>query len=260
MKIRNIHIKLMLWFEYNFKYLVLVSLMLLDVLLFLPIPCVMNGELCYNTLISIGIPDATIFTALMVGLFGFFATIYTNERNLKIMKLSVMPNTFQLKSNLEYEILFYRYFENLGVEDELSTFNRIFNLFLNNGPNFRLIAPKSYENILFKLLMFHSKELDEGLPAEKEASVKIVRSMGKLILIDESKILFSVKEVYSFDKFWDIAKCGGDYELNIRNMDVKSFIESINNDKIREETLILFDEIVILLKNFINLLESELNN
>lgn len=246
-----------IWIKCNYIYLIIVILALINFALFFSMKYEINGNIGYHAFIDLGIDNNTVFAALMVGLMTIFVTIYINNQNLKILKFSLAPNAFQLKTNIEYELLFYQRFDEYGAADELETFIRIFNLFLNNKSNFRLIAPHTYEYILFEILMYKARDLDRDLPQINEVSIMIIRSLGKLILLDE-KTKIPVKDIEFFDKYWSNTHFNKDLELKISKKDVGVFFESINDKKIREEILILYGEVLDLLKNVILILDSEM--
>ncbi len=240
-----------------YAYLFIFAFMVIDFVVFCPVKFVNNNQIEYHAFLNLGIHDFTVFSALMVGLFTSIVTIYTNNKNLEFVKFSVMPNSFKLKSNLELELSWYRRFDKLGVGDELSTFNKIFNLFIENKADFDLIAPNSSKYIIFKLLLYKAKELDEGLPPKEEVSVKIMRDLGKLTLINGNES-FSVNNIELFDEYWDSSKFDENLNLKITNDNVKKLIDAINDNEIQKEVFKRYEEVINLLKKFFDILEFEL--
>lgn len=247
-----------IWLRCNWIYVFIVILALLDFLLFFSFKFEVDGAIAHSAVIDCGVDDNTVFSALIVGLATVFAMVYTNNQNLKALKFSIMPNAFQLKTRIEYELLFYRRFDKNEDGDELETFAQIFALFLNNGPNFRLIAPNTYEYILFNVLMYNAKEYDKLGSGPKKDAIKIIRSMGKLIFMDGKTKSVSVKDIEFFDKYWNNDDFKEDYELNVKKREVGIFIEKINDEDVRKEALVLYDDVLKLLKKGIQLLDSEL--
>ena len=247
-----------IWIRCNYFYIIILFFAVIDVLLFLSLKFDINGKVTYHSIINWGIDNNTVFAAIMMGLATVSATIYTNNKNLKVLKFSVMPNTFQLKTNLEYELLFYQRFVKNDDADELITFVKIFSLFINNRSNFSLIAPKTYKDIIFKVLMYKTMEMDRGLSPSKEGAVKIIRTLGKLMLIDEKTKLVPINNIEFFDKYWDGVNLIEGYELKITKRNVGLFLENIKDDEIRKETLILYDDVLMLLRSVLNQLDSEL--
>ncbi|WP_296879055.1 hypothetical protein [uncultured Methanobrevibacter sp.] len=249
--------KLCILIKKNYAYLFIFSVMILDLVVFCPIKFVNNNQIVYHAFLNLGIHNFTVFSALMVGLFTSIVTIYTNNKNLEFVKFSVIPNSFRLKSDLELELSWYRRFDKMGIGDELSAFNKIFSLFIDDKSNFKLIAPESYNYIIFKLLIYKAKELDEGLPPNEEISVKIMRSLGKLTLMNDGDS-FLVKNIEMFDEYWDSSKFDEDLNLKITNDNIKKLIDAITDDEIQKEVFNRYEEVIKLLKKFFNTLESEL--
>lgn len=246
-----------IWLRCNCIYVVILILALFVFALFYPMKFEVNGEIVYHALIDLGIADKTVFATLIVGLATVCAMVYTNNQNLKALKFSIMPNAFQLKTKMEYELLFYRRFDKNGDGDELDTFTHIFALFLNNDSNFRLIAPNTYEYII-DVLMYKAKENDNLLSESKKDAIGIIRSMGKLIFMDGKTKSVPVKDIEFFYKYWDNDDFDEDCELNVKKRDVEIFIEKINDEDVCKEALVLYYDVLKLFKNGIQLLDSEL--
>lgn len=95
-----------IWLRCNFIYVVILIFAILDVLLFLPIKFEVEGKIVYHALIDLGIADKTVFATLIAGLATVCAMVYTNNQNLKVLKFSLMPNAFQLKTRMDYALFF----------------------------------------------------------------------------------------------------------------------------------------------------------
>lgn len=247
-----------IWLRCNFIYVVILIFAILDVLLFLPIKFEVEGKIVYHALIDLGIADKTVFATLIAGLATVCAMVYTNNQNLKALKFSLMPNAFQLKTRMDYALFFHRHFEKKDDSDELDTFAQIFALFLKNNSNFRLIAPNTHEYIIVKVLMYKAEEYDKLVSGPKKDAIKIIISMGKLIFMDGKTKSVPIKDIEFFDKYWNNDDFDEDYELNVRKIDVGIFIEKINDEDVCKEALVLYDEVLMILKKGIQLLDSEL--
>lgn len=118
-------------------------------LLFFPIEKTYDKTfIIYHSLIDLGFADYGVFSALIVGLLGFLATIYTNDKNLKIMKLTSNSDEYlTLLTKLENIFLFYNIHISLNDNDLIITFMEIIELWKKYQNTFRLIYPKSYSAI-----------------------------------------------------------------------------------------------------------------
>ena len=88
------------------KYWYIFILIIIVFALFFPIHTTYDEPFkIYHSLIDLGFADYGVFSALIVGLLSFTATIYTNDKNLKATKLTTLPEDY-MELTLPLEFLF----------------------------------------------------------------------------------------------------------------------------------------------------------
>lgn len=236
-------------------YCLIICLMIIILTLFfeVDIPC---GRITYHSISGLGMENNTIFASLEVGLLSFLATIYTNNRTTRLMRLSLTENTVKLKTELEEELLLYRLYEKLDEHDEILTCIHIFDLINKNESEFKIIAPQSNETFI-KFLTVQIEELDKNLTNNKISANKIILDLISLCINrNENKIC--IKKLSEFNELWDSSKFNGEYELEPNKKNLKDIINKINNEDIKNDTMTIFNEYCNLCKELIDNLEKEL--
>ena len=79
-----------------------------------------NNTTIHHSVIDLGIADYGFSSAIIVGLLGFLATIYTNDKNLKLTKLSLVPETLSIKTRLENLLIGYYTDQKYHPPDQIS--------------------------------------------------------------------------------------------------------------------------------------------
>lgn len=236
-------------------YILIISLMIIVFVIFfkVDIPC---GKTTHHSIIGLGMENNTIFASLEVGLLSFLATIYTNNRTSRLMRLSLTENIIKLKSKLEEELLLYRLYEKLNAADEIYTFLNIFDLINEYDSEFKIIAPQS-DKTLKKFLTNRIDDTDKNLTDNRiYANLIILELMSLSISRKENKIC--IKEIPNFSELWDSSKFNGEYELEPNKKNLKDIINKINNENIKNDTMTIFNEYCDLCKELIDNLEKEL--
>lgn len=122
-----------------------------------------NNITSYHSLVDLGIADYGFSSAIIVGLLGFLATIYTNDKNLKLTKLSIIPETLTVKTKLENLLISYYQDQKYHPPDQILLLIEILHVKSEYETIFRLLAPNSYKKLryLFMELFEDWNESDE---------------------------------------------------------------------------------------------------
>lgn len=236
-------------------YCIIIILMILILIIFFKVDITYN-EVTYHSIIGWGLENNTIFASLEVGLLSFLATIYTNNRSIKLMKLTLTGDTIKLKSQIEDELLLHRLYEKLNQNDEILTFLNIFDLIDKNDSEFKIIAPQS-QSKLIKFLTIRIEELDKNLTNNETTANIIILDLIKLC-INRKENKICVKELSGFDELWDSSKFNEEYQFEPNKKNLKELINKINDNALKNETIAIFNEYCELCKDVIKSLEKEL--
>ena len=250
-----------------------------------------NNTTIHHSVIDLGIADYGFSSAIIVGLLGFLATIYTNDKNLKLTKLSLVPETLSIKTRLENLLIGYYTDQKYHPPDQISLLIDILNIKSEYEVIFRILAPKSYSKLqyLFQELFEDYCESDD-LP-ERNAKC-IINEILWSVANEEYQILEDGQELEEYkdkhlsyidaklrcknefqfpqnDKMplTDLSKyCEGIEFEDITDkveicMNKQQLLDSINmlsNIKTRELTLEKFEKITIKLDDIFKELQNEL--
>ena len=236
-------------------YCLIICLMIIILTVFfeIDIPC---GNITHHSILGLGMENNTIFASLEVGLLSFLATIYTNNRSMRLMRLSLTENTVKLKSKIDEELLSYRLYEQLKKHDEISTFLNIFDLIDKYDSEFKLIAPQSYET-LKKFLTNRIDELDKNLTENRVCANLIILELISLSINRKEKKI-CLKEIPNFTELWDLTKFNNEFQYDANKENLKNIINNLNNENIKNETMAIFNEYCKLCEEIIDNLEKEL--
>lgn len=134
----------------NKKYLAIIILILIIVLISFPIATEIDHNVAiHHSIIDLGIADYGFSSAILVGLLGFLSTIYTNNKNLSLTKLSLVPETLSVKTRLENLLIGYYTDQKYHPPDQISLLIDILNIKSEYEVIFRLLAPKSYGKLQY---------------------------------------------------------------------------------------------------------------
>lgn len=89
--------------------------------------------------IDLGIVDYGFSSAIIVGLLGFLTTIYTNDENLRLTKLSLVPETLSIKTKLENLLISYYTDQKSHPPDQISLLTDILHIKSEYEMIFRLL-------------------------------------------------------------------------------------------------------------------------
>lgn len=240
-------------------YLIILILAFIVFLLFFPICTEYKTNYnIYHSIIDLGFADYGLFSALIVGLLSFTATIYTTNKNLNIAKLSsTTENTLELIIKIENAISYQKLEKKLSSYDKILSFIKIVRIAFTYESEFKLIYPKVHKDLMdfiFKdaVLNFNSK-----IP-EKNAQTLIMNI--KLRLLDEVRDNKRNTKLKDSKLCTDDAKfCNVDKEIsvNFNTEDLLNYIENINGPKSKKYAKKEFEEFNKFIDNFIKRLDEE---
>lgn len=241
------------------NYLLILILILIIFLLFFPITTeYSNNYKIYHSIIDLGFADYGVFAALFVGLLSFLATIYTNDKNLNLMRLSYLPEeNLTLIINIENELLYNNLSKNLSGYDQILVFIKLLKLFMKYENAFRLTFPKLHRDIM----KFFTKD------AVFERNSEIFEKNAQIIITDiKLSILNEIRENKKERKLKDSKFCNdktkfyninSETTLEINTDNLKKYLENINGIKSKECAFRKFFEMNEFIKTFIENLENE---
>ena len=272
----------------NKKYLTIIILMIFFILISVPIhTTIENNVTNHHSIIDLGFASAII-----VGLLGFLITMYTNDKNLKVLKLSLIPETVYVKTELENLLIGYYINQKYHPPDEILLLIKILNIKSEYEVIFRLLAPDSYEKLryLFRELFENLKKSDK-IP-EKNAKFIIneilwsvfnenyhIEENGQIIegpnyenltYIDakkrcENQFQFVINNAMPLT---DISECNDDVELKnnrdkveycMNTQQILNYINTLPQNKTKELTLEKFKRIAKVLDDIFRELQKELS-
>lgn len=278
---------------HNKKYLTIVILILIFILISFPIHTeIKNNITVHHSAIDLGIADYGFSSAIIVGLLGFIATIYTNEKNLKLTKLSLIPETLSVKTKLENLLIGYYMDQKYHPPDQILLLIKILNIKSEYEVAFRLLAPNSYIRIqyLFQELYEDWSEtnsiaennakniMNEILWAVANENYQILED-GQIVEEYENENLSYIdakircKNPFQFPQndampLTDLSKCNDDIEVEniyeeveicMNNQQILDYINTLHPCKTKELTLEKFEKINSILDDIFKDLQNELS-
>ena len=235
-------------------YCLILFLMIIILLIFFKVD-INCGKITRHSIIGWGMENNTIFASLEVGLLSFLATIYTNNRTIKLMKLS-LKGTAELKTELELELLLHTFYKKLDKKDEMLTFIHIFDLINGHESEFKIIAPQSH-NKMRKFITILMDDLDKNI-GKNEISAKYVILDLISLIIERKENKICIKKIYNFNKIWNPAKFNNEYQIEPNKENLRDIINKIDNPELRAIIMNVFNDYCKLCKEFIEDLEKEL--
>lgn len=248
-------------FKNYIKYYIIASLMIFVIIVFFPIKTeiINNNILIHHSLIDLGVADYGFASALLVGLIGFITTIYTNDKNLKATKASLIPEkSLELYNNLKLTLIFYDRYKNTEVFDEITTYIEILKTLTNYQVVLQLYSPKIEDKLINILLNNLTTDFRNNKQYEKNAN-KIINEIIKALLENASNnnkpIKFKIPKKCEDDT--DIESIKDEIEIEINKKELKKYINTIKGEKTKKLTMNRFLSICKSLKEIIKEMDKE---
>lgn len=228
------------------KYTILLILcILLIFLLFFPYFTEYSKDIkIYHAILDLGVADYGLFAALLVGILSFYATMKTNEKNLKMTKIAIMNEKFvELDIKLDICFMDIKFKENSDDPDEIDNFITILKIWNEYRNVFKIIYPKLDD----KIRNFFKYEFKKypNLPLYKRNSERIILDINAMIMseIIDSEIDYHIKDISQCYDTTDIENMKNLNEhLKITKKSLLNYINNIPGEKTKEETLKKFYE------------------
>ena len=278
---------------HNKRYLTIITLMLIIFLISFPTHTeIDNNATIHHSVIDLGIADYGFSSAIIVGLLGFLATIYTNDKNLRLTKLSLVPETLSVKTRLENLLIGYYTDQKYHPPDQISFLIKILNIKSEYEVIFRLLAPKSYGKLqyLFQELFEDYCESDD-VPERNAKSIinEILWSVAneEYLIIEDGQELEEYKDEhlsyidakirckneFQFPQndtmpLTDLSKYCEDIEFEdisdkveicMNKQQIVDYINRLSEVETRELTLEKFEKINLMLDDIFKELQNELS-
>ena len=255
MKQLNMNLK-----EYLIKYWWIIISVIIVIVLFFPI----NTEYYINykihhSIVDLGFADYGVFSALIVGLLSFTATIYTNDKNLNINKLSGLPDDYlNLIIKLENKILFYKLKNNINHTDLILTFFEILQLWNEYDKAFRLIFPKLH----LELMNFFTENATFYLhPTIPERNAQLIICDIKINLMNtirKNKHEWRIKNSkYCTDEIL-FDNIGDTIDLEFNTSCLEEYLENIKGIESKKYSKEKYLEMNLFIEKFIEKLDKEI--
>lgn len=212
----------------------------------------------YHSIIDLGFADYGVFSALIVGLLSFTATIYTNDKNLKAIKLTTLPEDY-LDLTLSLELLFVEHNMKRNNEnyDLIETFIKFFALWKSHKAVFQLMFPRLNKELLDLIA--------ENLLKQKNNKQYIANAQKimldiKLCILGETESDEDPYKLRDNEKCTDeinVEKLDGELDINPSITSLKEYIKKIKGPETRKETEKLFLEMLTTIEKYLSELEEE---
>lgn len=244
------------------KYWYIILFIIIVFLLFFPIQTTYDEPFkIYHSIIDLGFADYGVFSALVVGLLSFTATIYTNDKNLKITKFTILPDEYlTFTVNLDKILKFHDAKRNFKEYDIIETFLQILRLWNKHQKIFKLIYPELYDD----LMKFIIGDLHNIIYSKNyEQNAELIIADIKIQIMDE------IKNIKNKHQLVDTKFCSDEVKIDDLETTIdielteQSLIEYINNikgKKTKEITLLKFKEFLEFIEIFIERLKNEKEN
>lgn len=285
--------KIMLWI--NKKYAVILCLIIFFVLISFPVTTEVDNNITYyHSVIDFGFADYGFSSAIIVGLLGFLATIYTNDKNLKVTKLSLIPEkTLFVKTELENLLINYYTDQKFHPPDQILFLIKILNIKSEYDVIFKLLAPNSYNRFRYLFFEFYEDYEEQDTIPQHNSKYIIggilwsifnewyhVEEDGQVINYGDNEPLSYIgAKIRCKNKFQhpindampltNLSECNDDCELesNVEDdveylMNTQNIIDYINTlpqNKTKELTLEKIEKIRVILDNLFKDLDKELS-
>jgi len=279
---------------HNKKYLAILILILIITLISFPITTeIDNNVTTHHSIIDLGIADYGFSSAIIVGLLGFMATIYTNDKNLKMTKLSLIPETLTVKTRLENRLIGYYMDQKYHPPDQISFLTDILNIKSEDEVIFRLLAPKSYRRLQYLFSDSYEDWYESDEIHERNAK-SIVNEILWAVFNEKYHIEEDGRTVEGYDyenftyidakircenKFQyplnddmpltDLSQCSDDVEIDevpdtveiyMNKQQLLDYINTIPQIETKELALEKFEKIIQILDDIFKELQNELSN
>lgn len=183
---------------HNKRYLTIISLMLIIFLISFPVTTeINNNATIHHSAIDLGIADYGFSSVIIVGLLGFLATIYTNDKNLRLTKLSLVPETLSVKTRLENLLIGYYTDQKYHPPDQISLLTDILNIKSEYEVIFRLLAPKSYSRLQYLFQELYEEYCESDDVSERNAK-DIINEILWSVANEEYQILEDGQELEEY--------------------------------------------------------------
>ena len=240
-------------------YLIILILTLIVFLLFFPIKTeYLTNYTIHHSIIDLGFADYGVFSALIVGLLSFTATIYTNNKNLNLIKLSSnSEDILTLIIKIENSITYQKLEKNLSSYDRIQTFINLLKIVFMHENAFKLIYPELHKDLMNFISENSVLDLNSKIP---EKNAQIIMCDIKLKLLDEigpnkkntklkdSKLCTDDFKFYNIEEMIDV-------EFNTKEL--LKYIENIKGCESKKYSKKKFSEFNKFIDRFINKLEEE---
>lgn len=246
----------------NRKYLAIICLIIIFALISFPVRTVVEKNITYyHSVIDLGFADYGFSSAIIVGLLGFLTTIYTNDKNLKETKISLMPKeTLELKSRLEYLYIFYHMHVKLNQVDEIVMMIEFMGIWTDYITIFNFLFSDSHDEIMKMIENAFgitnketSHEVNNANTIMSEILIAIINSKNN------KSNEFKYKNLEKCTCGCDINKIAEEKTIKMTKDNFIKYIKTIECDETRELTLKKFNEFIIESQNFFKNLEKNLS-
>lgn len=276
----------------NKWYIAILILIITIFLIGFPIDTkVENNITSYHSLVDLGIADYGFSSAIIVGLLGFLATIYTNDKNLKLTKLSIIPETLSVKTELENQLISYYQNQKYHPPDQILLLIDILHVKSEYETIFRLLAPNSYKRLQY-LFMELFEDWNESDEIPETNAKNIMNEILWSIANEEYHIEEDGREIRDYEylsyieakkrcknefqyiindamPLTNLSDCSDDieHEKNLEDVEycmntqqILDYIDTIPANKTKKLTLKKFENITNILDEIFKGLEKELSH
>ena len=243
-------------------YWIILILTVIVFLLFFPIKTeYLANYNIYYSIIDFGFADYGVFSALIVGLLSFTATIYSNNKNLNAMKLSGnSEDILTLVISIENAIAYQKLEKNFSSYDKILTFIKLLEIVFRYENAFKLLYPKLHKNLMDFIFENSILDFNSKIP---EKNAQIVMCDIKLRLLDEIRPtkrgikLKDTKLCVDNLKFYNVEE-----EINIEfnTKELLKHIENISGTESKKYSKKKFNDFNKFIDKFIDRLDEETKN
>ena len=246
--------------EFITTYWLILILIFFVILLFFPI----NTEYytnykIYHSVIDLGFADYGVFSALIVGLLSFTATIYTNDKNLTINKLSALPEDYlNLIIKLENKILFYNLKNNINYIDLILTFFEILQLWNEYDKAFRLIFPKLHRELMDFFTENATFDLHPTIPERNAQLIICDIKINLMNTLRKNKHEWEIKDSKDCTDEILFDNIGNTIDLEFNTYSLEKYLENIKGIKSKKYAKEKYLEMNLFIEEFIEKLDKEI--
>ena len=244
--------------------LTLIALIIAGIFLFpVDITILDNNQTMFTTLPGFQFQDHSPLVATILGIFAFFAAIYSVDMSYKSAKLAALPeNSVDLLMDLDY---YFRKYELNKPDDNdiILFFVEILRYWRKHQKALRLLCPKFYKRFLkFYSMPNQIKETERPEINSEYVIMAIKTQIANVALQGEYNDFFFIKPdlINDEDEIESIRESEDNYgksELNRKSLE--SYIDNINGDT-KEITKDKFNLLCEELDELLSILKNEIGN